>query len=82
MKDGERAAIKAARGGIEPRTLAGGVKRRSGTKFVMELKGREKFVAMIEYKGQVIVASTKSLYSLTEGKVKKIPIVQESKGNV
>lgn len=59
--------------------LYGALKRREGFKCVMSLKGRERFVAMIEHQGRVFVTSTKCVYQLRGGKIRKIPIETEER---
>lgn len=51
--------------------------KRVGTKFIKAFPEGEVCVSMVEFKGEILVATNKHIYKLFEEKLHKIDIVQE-----
>jgi len=51
-----------------------GINQRSGMKLMFKLPEDESFVSMVEFKGKIIVCSTRGIYEIKDGKVRPIPL--------
>lgn len=52
--------------------------KRTGFRVIKEFQKDEHCVSMLEYKGELIIATTKHIYKVIEGKLHKIEIVKEN----
>lgn len=59
-------------------TTTPAVKKRPGTKLVKEFPEGEICVSMIEFKGDIFVATNKHMYTMIEKKLHKLEIVMEN----
>ena len=60
-----------------PLPEGGHIKKRRGFKFIKEFSKTEPIVSMIEFKGRIIIATSKRIYELKEEKIIPIEIRME-----
>lgn len=50
------------------------MKKRKGVKYLKGLPKDEHIVSMVKFKGKIIIATTKGVYELKDGKIEKIKL--------